>query len=132
MKLLPWSYMIVYLPFYDNINWINYAPYPPPTKIDHHSRKFKRDIPGPQVQEQPIPDPFIISKSRILNKRVTLNVGGVRYSYTSFQQFNFFNNFQTWSVMENVGADSKFTTWSSIKGEYSFSHWIRTPLLYQN
>ena len=26
----------------------------------------------------PIPDPFIISKSRQLNKRVTLNVGGVR------------------------------------------------------
>lgn len=27
----------------------------------------------------PIPDPFIISKSRQLNKRVTLNVGGVRH-----------------------------------------------------
>lgn len=34
---------------------------------------------SPQIQEQPIPDPFIISKSRILNKRVTLNVGGVRH-----------------------------------------------------
>ena len=37
-------------------------------------------IPGPPaVSEQPAPDPFIISKSRQLNKRVTLNVGGVRH-----------------------------------------------------
>ena len=33
----------------------------------------------PAVSEQPAPDPFIISKSRQLNKRVTLNVGGVRH-----------------------------------------------------
>lgn len=31
------------------------------------------------MSEQPAPDPFIISKSRQLNKRVTLNVGGVRH-----------------------------------------------------
>jgi len=29
--------------------------------------------------EQPVPDPFIISKSRQLNKRVVLNVGGIRH-----------------------------------------------------
>ena len=33
----------------------------------------------PAVEEQPDPEPFIISKSRQLNKRVTLNVGGVRH-----------------------------------------------------
>ena len=33
----------------------------------------------PAVEDQPVPDPFIISKSRQLNKRVTLNVGGVRH-----------------------------------------------------
>ena len=38
------------------------------------------NVPGPPaVTEQPAPDPFIISKSRQLNKRVTLNVGGVRH-----------------------------------------------------
>ena len=30
------------------------------------------------VPEHPIPDPFIIKKSRLLNRRVILNVGGVR------------------------------------------------------
>ena len=33
----------------------------------------------PAAEDQPVPDPFIISKSRQLNKRVTLNVGGVRH-----------------------------------------------------
>ena len=33
----------------------------------------------PPAPEQSVPDPFIISKSRQLNKRVTLNVGGVRH-----------------------------------------------------
>ena len=33
----------------------------------------------PAREDQPVPDPFIISKSRQLNKRVTLNVGGVRH-----------------------------------------------------
>ena len=33
----------------------------------------------PAGEDQPVPDPFIISKSRQLNKRVTLNVGGVRH-----------------------------------------------------
>ena len=37
----------------------------------------------------PIPDPFIISKSRQLNKRVTLNVGGVRHEVM-------------WSMLEQV------------------------------
>ena len=36
-----------------------------------------------------IPDPFIIAKSRQLNKRVTLNVGGVRHEVM-------------WKVLENI------------------------------
>merc|ERR1719510_2042481 len=39
--------------------------------------------------ETHIPDPFIIGKSRQLNKRVTLNVGGVRHEVM-------------WKVLENV------------------------------
>ena len=35
-------------------------------------------VQGPAEQDQAIPDPFIISKSRMLNKRVLLNVGGIR------------------------------------------------------
>ena len=33
----------------------------------------------PAAEEQAVADPFIISKSRQLNKRVTLNVGGMRH-----------------------------------------------------
>jgi hypothetical protein len=40
-------------------------------------------------QETHIPDPFIINKSRQLNKRVTLNVGGVRHEVM-------------WKILENV------------------------------
>ena len=73
---------------------------------------------GPQIQEQPIPDPFIISKSRILNKRVTLNVGGVRY----FQIYNglvfdntIFRHEVLWKMLEQIpnsrlGLLSKVTT----------------------
>jgi hypothetical protein len=32
------------------------------------------------LSEQQAPDPFIIAKSKQLNRRVTLNVGGVRYN----------------------------------------------------
>ena len=31
------------------------------------------------IPEHPVPDPFIIKKSRLLNRRVILNVGGVRF-----------------------------------------------------
>ena len=41
------------------------------------------------MQEVNIPDPFIIAKSRQLNKRVTLNVGGVRHEVM-------------WKVLENL------------------------------
>ena len=33
-----------------------------------------------------VPDPFIIAKSRQLNKRVTLNVGGVRHEVRQSHQ----------------------------------------------
>ena len=32
------------------------------------------------IPEHQVPDPFIIKKSRLLNKRVIVNVGGVRYN----------------------------------------------------
>ena len=41
------------------------------------------------MTEQQAPDPFIIEKSRQLNKRVTLNVGGVRHEVM-------------WSMLEQV------------------------------
>jgi hypothetical protein len=37
------------------------------------------------LSEQQAPDPFIIAKSKQLNRRVTLNVGGVRYNNYSGQ-----------------------------------------------
>ena len=42
-----------------------------------------------------IPDPFIIAKSRQLNKRVTLNVGGVRHEVM-------------WKVLENIPKSRLF------------------------
>lgn len=59
-------------------------------------------------QEQPIPDPFIISKSRILNKRVTLNVGGVRHEVF-------------WR--KNVRTNSKFPSWTFVKGPDTWASW---------
>ena len=58
-----------------------------------------RDNDGPESPysntpggETHIPDPFIIGKSRQLNKRVTLNVGGVRHEVM-------------WKILENVCVD---------------------------
>ena len=47
---------------------------------------YSNGTPGGEVH---IPDPFIIGKSRQLNKRVTLNVGGVRHEVM-------------WKILENV------------------------------
>ena len=47
---------------------------------------YSNGTPGCEVH---IPDPFIIGKSRQLNKRVTLNVGGVRHEVM-------------WKILENV------------------------------
>ena len=44
----------------------------------------------PLLPEIRAPDPFIIQKSRQLNKRVTLNVGGVRHDVL-------------WKMLEQVG-----------------------------
>ena len=53
-------------------------------------KMFFSSVPLLSNTDQPIPDPFIITKSRTLNKRVMLNVGGVRQVIFIF--FNIANN----------------------------------------
>ena len=63
----------------------------------------------------PVPDPFLILKSRQLNKRVTLNVGGVRWSRKfdiDFDDKPFCHILiQTRSAVANAWAGSPIKTW---------------------
>ena len=63
----------------------------------------------------PVPDPFLILKSRQLNKRVTLNVGGVRWSRKfdiDFDDKPFCHILiQTRSAVANAWAGSSIKTW---------------------
>ena len=63
----------------------------------------------------PVPDPFLILKSRQLNKRVTLNVGGVRWpeNLTLILMINHFVMIliQTRGAVANAWAGSPIKTW---------------------
>ena len=52
--------------------------------LGYGNKELSRDVDSPHtgtplLPEIHAPDPFIIQKSRQLNKRVTLNVGGIRH-----------------------------------------------------